>query len=136
LLDPLSGKILQSARESSVGYDVHITRKKDWSDKDGPEINLEEWVATVRSDPEMRLDGAAEAVTSSGDRLRYENEGLAVWTGNPGHEVWFDYRRGRIVVKNPDQQVLRKMYALAQRLSGRVVGDEGEVYDDKGELRA
>ena len=119
-----------------MGYDVHITRKKDWSDKDGPEINLEEWVATVRSDPEMRLDGAAEAVTPSGDRLRYENEGLAVWTGHARHEGWFDYRRGRIVVENPDQEVLGKMYAIAQRLSARVVGDEGEVYDDKGELRA
>jgi hypothetical protein len=47
---------------------------------------------------------------------------------------WFDYRRGRIVVKNPDQEILRKMWLLAQRLSAKVQGDDGETYDRKGSL--
>ena len=115
-----------------MGYDVHITRRQHWSDTDGPEISLDQWIATVRSDSEMRLDNVAEALMPSGNRLRYENEGLAVWTGCPGREVWFDYRRGRVVVKNPDQQILRKMWTVAQRLSAKVEGDEGETYGENG----
>ena len=30
-----------------MGYDVHITRKQRWSDKNGPEIPLAEWIAVV-----------------------------------------------------------------------------------------
>jgi hypothetical protein len=45
-----------------MGYELHITRKRDWSDA-GPEITLDEWLALVRSDPDMRLDGFAEAQT-------------------------------------------------------------------------
>ena len=108
-----------------MGYDVHVTRPSPWFAKDGLEISLDEWIVTVKSDPEMRLDGVAEASTPSGDRLRYESEGLAVWTGYPD-------RRGRVVVKNPDQRVLRKMWSVAQGLSAKVEGDEGETYGENG----
>jgi hypothetical protein len=103
-----------------VGYDVHVTRRSPWFAKDGLEISLDEWIVTVKSDPEMRLDGVAEASTPSADRLRYESEGLAVWTGYPD-------RRGRVVVKNPDQRALRKMWSVAQGLSAKVEGHEGET---------
>lgn len=39
-----------------MSYDIHITRKKDWSDDEGPEISLEEWVAYVAGDPEIEQD--------------------------------------------------------------------------------
>ena len=98
-----------------MGYDVYITRRKQRSD--GADISLDEWIAQLKSDPEMRLDNVAEAVAPTGD---------------PGHEVLFDYRRGRIVVKNPDETILRKMWSLAQKLSAKVEGDEGESYDQNG----
>ena len=44
-----------------MGYEIHITRKTEWFDEDGPEISLEDWKAYIASDPEMRLDGYAEA---------------------------------------------------------------------------
>jgi hypothetical protein len=120
-----------------MGYDVHITRKQDWSDPEGPLIPITEWIAVVRSEPDMRLDGYAEARLADGSVLRTENEGLAVWTGysrsgKDGNFAWFDFHRGNIVVKNPDLEILRKMWALAQALSAKVQGDDGEVYDASG----
>jgi hypothetical protein len=86
----------------------------------------------VAADPEMRLDGFAEASTFEGT-LRYDNKGLAVWTKYSGHNVngnmaWFDYRRGLVVVKNPDEEIRTKMKQLAAKLGAKVVGDEGEEY--------
>lgn len=122
-----------------MGYNFHITRKNRWSDRDGLEISLEEWLSAVKSDPEMRLDGGAEATNpKTGEVLRYENEGLAIWTAYSGARggsgPWFDYRRGNIVVKNPDQVTLKKMWAVAQHLFAKVQGDEGETYDPTGNM--
>jgi hypothetical protein len=121
-----------------MGYDVHITRKKDWWDEDGPEIGLHEWIDVVAADPDMRLDGYAEAQVGDGKILRVENSGLSVWTAYSGHGkngnmAWFDFRRGDVVVKNPDLEILQKMWSLAQLLSANVQGDEGERYDKLGQ---
>jgi hypothetical protein len=119
-----------------MGYDVHITRKQGWWQKDGPEILLEEWIAVVTADEDMRLDEYAEAKVDGGV-LRTASEGLSVWTaysrhGENGDMAWFSFWEGNVVVKNPDQEILRKMWSLAQVLSARVQGDEGEFYDATG----
>jgi len=119
-----------------MGYDVHITRKQDWFDEE-PQIKLAEWKAYLKADPSMRLDGYAEATTPSGDTLHYENEGLAVWTAYSRHQsngnmAWFDFEIGNVVVKNPDQEILRKMWQIAQALGAKVQGDEGETYREDG----
>lgn len=46
--------------------------------------------------------------------------------------AWFDYRDGCIVVKNPDEEIRRKMYFIASALGALVQGDEGERYDESG----
>jgi hypothetical protein len=46
-------------------------------------------------------------------------------TGSPA--TWF-------AVKNPDPEILRKMWSLAQRLDAMVQGDEGEQYDASGNV--
>jgi hypothetical protein len=112
-----------------MGYDVHITRKKNWCDQDGPEIPLAEWTSIERSDQGMRLDGYAETRLENGRILRTENEGLAVWTeysrqGEDGNLAWFDFRSGNVVVKNPDSEILQKMWSLAQ-LSEVLRGKKG-----------
>ena len=91
---------------SRMGYDVHITRAENWCESDAAPITLDEWSAYVADDPEMRMDGFAEAEASGGNILRVEGEGLAAWLtysghGKDGNMAWFDYRRGRIVVKEP-----------------------------------
>jgi hypothetical protein len=115
-----------------MGYDVHITRAKHWTESESAPITLDEWLGYVASDPEMRLDNFAEAEVE-GDILRYENEGVAVWMAYTGHGLkgnmaWFDYWRGSVVVKNPDDEILGKMRRIASVLGAKVIGDEGELY--------
>ena len=114
-----------------MGYELHITRRPDWSG--GPSIDLDEWHEVVASDPELRLDGAATATTSDGLSISVSSPGLAVWVSYSGHEsdgnmAWFDHREGEIVVKNPDEEIISKMIAIAERLGARVRGDDGELY--------
>jgi hypothetical protein len=116
-----------------MGYELHITRRANWFDDDGPSIDLDEWLLFLRSDPEMRLDGYAEATTTAGETIRYESRGLAVWTaysghGRDGNMAWFDWRSGVLSVKNPDDEIVGKMCKIAQSLDARVQGDEGEEY--------
>jgi len=103
-----------------VGYEVHITRKAEWFGEEGPEITIEEWKNYVASDPEMRLDGFAEATTPDGNTLRIESPGLSVWVAYSKHEesgkAWFDHYKDRITVKNPDEEILIKMHAIASDL--------------------
>jgi hypothetical protein len=120
-----------------MGDDVHITKKENWSDEHGPAISLEEWIELVESDPEMGLDGFAEAATNDGRILRIKMAGLSVWTaysknGQEGNQAWFGLWGGNVVVKNPDSEIRRKMYALARILSAKVQGDEGEIYGPDG----
>ena len=117
-----------------MGYDLHITRKEDRWEPDGPEISMAEWLPLVAADPEMRLDGYAEARLDNGHVFRTEKEGLSVWTaysehGRGGGMAWFAYGRGEIRVKNPDDEIIRKMWLVAQSLSAKVQGDDGETYD-------
>jgi hypothetical protein len=121
-----------------MGYDLHITRAEDWSESEQHPISRDEWVAYVRSDPEMRLDGVAETATPDGGTLRYANPGLAVWLSWSGHGrsdgmAWFDHRNGEIKVKNPDRDMCIKMHQIATALGARVQGDDGEFYDSSGE---
>jgi hypothetical protein len=115
-----------------MGYDIHITRANDWAKAKSVPILLEEWLALIQADPEMRLDGFAEAEIPEGV-LRYEHRGLAVWkaysgNGVGGNMAWFDYVDGRITVKNPDKEIIAKMKQIAKMLGARVVGDEDEEY--------
>jgi hypothetical protein len=97
-----------------MGYDLHVTRG------DSQPIAETEWRAYVAGDPELDLTGVAEASAPDGT-LRYENPGLACWRGHPsGEQVWFDFRLGRLVVKNPDEPTIAKMLALADALGARV----------------
>lgn len=122
-----------------MGYDLHITRKQEWFDKNKNDIPLEEWLAIVQSDPEMRLDEVAEATLPKGGILRLESAGLSVWTAYSKHiegrcMAYFSFHGGSIVVKNPDEEIRRKMYWIAQKLNAKVQGDEGEHYGPDGEV--
>lgn len=122
-----------------MGYDVHITRKENWFDEGEQLITLQEWVDLIHKDSEMRLDNFAEANIGNGQTLHVESEGLAVWhtyskDGLNGNMAWFDYWNGTIKVKNPDTEILKKMWEIAQKLSAIVQGDECEIYDRNGNV--
>jgi len=117
-----------------MGYDFYIVRNEEWWDEEiKGGISLAEWASLVRADDTMRLDGYAEIALPNGSTLRTESEGLAVWTeydGNEdgGNQAWFDFCDNAIVVKNPDQDVLKKMLEIAKALDARIFGEEGEEY--------
>lgn len=92
-----------------MGYEVHITRKENWFG-DGSEIALEEWLGVVWSDPEMRLDGHAEAKVGEDAVLRMEQPSMSVWVayskhGQHGNMAWLWHSRDNVVAKNPDEEI-------------------------------
>lgn len=122
-----------------MGYNVYVTRRKDWYAEDGPEISLQEWNDLIHADNEMRLDGYAEATTGNGDLIRVKDESMAVWLsyskhGANGNMAWIWHSQGNIVVKNPDEEILRKMWQIAQVISAKVQGEESELYGADGRL--
>jgi len=85
----------------------------------------------------LRLDGYAQASLPDGKILRVEDASLAVWTGWSRHAegenmALFYLSAGNIDSKNPDEEIRRKMWRIAQRLNARVQGDDGEFYDEIG----
>ena len=96
-----------------MGYDLHITRRKHWTDK-GDDITADEWLAYVRADSELRLQ------PESGPYF-------AVWKGpSELDDSWLDWSDGRIYTKNPDTAFIGKMVAIAQQLEASAQGDDGE----------
>jgi hypothetical protein len=117
-----------------MGYDIRITKQKDWFDEDETKhISLQEWVGFIADDADMRLDKYAEAVFPNGEGLIFENEGLGVWTKYSGHGLngnyaWLYYDTGAIVCKNPDDEIIGKMLDIAVGFNAQVQGDDGEIY--------
>lgn len=124
-----------------MGYDVHITRAEEWFDSEQMPITLDEWLACVRDDPELRLEGAARASIAGGQMLEMELPGLAVWTAWSQHVeldalVYLWHSDGCVDCRGIDREVTAKLYRIAQNLGARVVGDDGEEYGPDGEVRA
>jgi hypothetical protein len=102
-----------------MGYELHITRKIDWSEAEGPRIELSEWQAIIDSDSELALDTEIGKDGWVSATFR-EREGALAWDN------------GQIHAKNPDNPIITKMVTIAKRLNAEVQGDDGEVYDDDG----
>jgi hypothetical protein len=60
------------------------------------------------------------------------SDGLALWLPKKLPEqykgVWFDYRQNEIIVKNPDDTIIKKMKQIAKMFNVRVQGDDGKEY--------
>jgi hypothetical protein len=94
-------------------------------------------ISLVRADTELRLDGFCEVRLPEGRVFRLDRPSIAVWTawshhGEAGDMAWFDLHHGNVVVKNPDREIRRKMWRLAERLRAKVQGDDREYYDRFG----
>jgi len=122
-----------------MGYDVHITRKEDWSGDDGPEISREEWLGFVGNDKSMRLERDTVVENDQGEAFSVQDETLAVWTEWANREegkseAWMWHSHGNVMAKNPDRAMLQKMFLIADTMGGKLQGDEGEVYNSIGEV--
>lgn len=98
-----------------MGYDLHITRKDDWSDGDGPVIAETEWRAVIDADSALTLD----------TDTKHDDWVFAAWRSQAGVLAYHD---GEIVAKDPDEPLIWKMVEIAGRLNARVKGDDGEQY--------
>jgi hypothetical protein len=96
-----------------MGYDLHISRRKDWADSTGPAITELEWRMLIDADRDLKIV----------DPLNNPNVAIL------GDEIWFDWSDGQVFTKNPDRQTLQKMLKIANRLGANVQGDDGEIYD-------
>ncbi len=101
-----------------MGYDLHITRRNDHSDAEGPEITEAEWRSLVARDHELKFENPPDQWLS------------ATWTGESRQPVLgaFHHYDGCVVAKNPDPPTVAKMLRLAAELDGKVQGDDGEFY--------
>jgi hypothetical protein len=106
-----------------MGYDLHITRKDNWSDEAGPVIDEAEWRRIIDEDGELSLDMDSQSQVSDGQWV------FAAWKGEQGVLWW---RAGEIVSKNPDELLIAKMVQIAGRLGATVQGDDGEIYREDG----
>lgn len=98
-----------------MGYDLHITRRDNWTDQ-GHDITSDEWLKLVAADPELTLDSQ-------------NGPYFAVWRGaSKLPQPWLDWSDGQIYTKNPDRGLMAKMLTLARQLSATVQGDDGEEY--------
>ncbi|HEV2691343.1 MAG TPA: hypothetical protein VG347_00445 [Verrucomicrobiae bacterium] len=114
-----------------MGYDVHITRRVEWSDENGSRITEDDWQKYVASDPELVITGFAELKTPSGEIIRINRPLLTEWRRPTKQSlVWLSYCDGNISIKNPDEECLAKLRQIASKLQARVQGDEGEYYDE------
>ncbi len=99
-----------------MGYDLHITRRRNWADK-GADITADEWLAYVRRDSELLLQPESGPC-------------FAVWSGPSELDgPWLNWADGQIYTKNPDAPLIDKMVAIARQLDAMVQGDDGEIYD-------
>ena len=102
-----------------MGYDLHISRRKQWTDT-GSDITAREWLDYVAGDVELKLSPK-------------DGPHWAIWNG-PSElpQPWIDWDDGQLYSKNPDEPLIRKMCGIARVLDARVQGDDGEFYDDSG----
>lgn len=106
-----------------MGYNLYISRKDEWFDEHGEEIELDEWLAVIETDPHLTPHVEMAATDPS----------AAVWSGEDGMgRMWFWMSDGNIVGKNARPDALAKMHKLSIVLDARLVGDEGEIYDAAG----
>jgi hypothetical protein len=118
-----------------MGYDLHITRRDHWADTEVSDISLDEWLSYVETDKELELTNGFEI--KIGSVTEYKNApGFCEWNAHPtakDHNArpWFDYWKGSIGTKNPDEPTIRKMIQIATVLNAKVQGDDGEFYDEE-----
>ena len=99
-----------------MGYDLHITRRENWSEE-GSDISAEEWLQYVSASSDLRLDAA------SGPHFAH-------WVGAEAPDgTWLDWSDGQVFSKNPAPPLIDRMVAIAAHFGATVQGDDGERYD-------
>jgi hypothetical protein len=110
-------------KATSMGYDLSIVRLNDEDVVDIPES---EWLEYVQADPEL------EPSEISDNSDYWEWNAHSKYHNPTEGRPWFNYWRGQIYSKNPDEEVIGKMFRIATILNAKVQGQDGEFYDEDG----
>ena len=118
-----------------MGYELHIVRQNDWEDyEEESNISIEEWLAYVQTDTELELTNGYQLKFPGHEHLFQSAPGFCNWTGHStktgDDKPWLDYGHGSISAKYPDDETIKKMLFIANKLNGKVRGDDGEFYDE------
>lgn len=121
-----------------MGYDLHITRKDDWSDTDGREITLEEWILYTSGDTSLKIDRDHSAEQDPAVASGAKEPGHAIWVKWPARkegqrEAWVWHAQGNLIAADPDASFRRKLFLIADSLDAKLQGDGGEIYNSNGE---
>ena len=98
-----------------MGYDLHITRRADWSET-GNDITTDEWLAYVRTHPGWKINGENGAYFATWERA------------GESEACWLDWHEGNLYTKDPTPELIAQMLAIAATFGARVQGDDGEFY--------
>lgn len=115
-----------------MAYDLHIRRDESTSNDPERLITEQEWQAVISSDKSL-LPEPSPSVTNpkTQEVIRVNSPSMASWVDpSTQQKYYFHYSSvsGEIQVRNPPDQVIKKMKQIAAQLKASVIGDEGEVY--------
>jgi hypothetical protein len=108
-----------------MGYELHLTRAILSYESErfpilGPEVD-----ALVAGEPDLVIPA---------DAPRRPDFCYVVWPARgPVREHYLLFQDGRLSVKHPEPEFVRRMVELAARLDAWVIGDDAEVYGWDGE---
>ncbi|MES2892036.1 MAG: hypothetical protein V4725_08495 [Bacteroidota bacterium] len=117
---------------------VHITRRDSWSDDtDAGAISLVEWIEYVNWDFQMELRNEYRLPLKKFGLAKedtvYQKPGLSVWKAHQIKILYeppsFEYERGNINVTEPDNETIKKMIVIAERMNAKVQGNDGKIYE-------
>jgi len=95
-----------------MAYTLHITKKKDWTDKT-PIITQEEWDSLIS-------DGRLEKIT---------DPTMIAWDAKK-EDVYFSFYNGDIISNPRKEEDIEKIKEIAKTLPNtKVQGDDGELYE-------
>ncbi len=98
-----------------MGYNLYITKADHPVNSKKDPITSKMWAEIVKADEELEF---------------VENSKASVlWLDASGDDRGrLLLLHGKIIAKNPSDELIRKMVNLAGKLEARVIGDEGEPY--------
>ena len=121
-----------------MSYDIHITRKEDWSDSEGPEITRNEWISYMNIDKSIVLDQDRSAEVDPRVASGAKDPTHARWVEWPGRdagakEAWMWLENGNVMASDADAAFRQKLFLIADSLGAKLMGDKGEIYNSIGE---
>lgn len=112
------------ARWRSLGYELHITRAESWEDSAEHPISISDWERAARAEAQL-----VDVETLGWDPI--PPAATFVWRDEEGPSLyWAD---GQVQVKGiRSRDEIGELAAFADKISARLVGDDGELYDTTG----